>query len=338
MRTVLHVLPHRGGGAETYLDLLEELAGFTHERVALSAGRTPTAAARSLPLRYAAIARAARRADLVHVHGDAATLLALPLLRGRPAVWTTHGLHLLRRRPLIAPGVRAAIAATAVTLCTSRAEHDELAAIAPRHHDRLAVARNGLPAAPPPDAAARAAARAQLGLADGEVAALFLGELEERKRPLDAAFAARRARGEGAPLTLLVAGRGPLSDQVAAAGEEAVRMLGFRDDPDRLLAAADVFVLPSAREGLSFAVLEAMRAGLPCVVADGPGNPEAVGDAGVVLPAGDVDALARALARLARDPDERARLGAAARARVAGELSAERMLAAVAAAYERALS
>lgn len=337
MVTVLHVLPHRGGGAETYLDLLEGIDGFAHERMALSDGRTPASAALSLPRRWPAVARAARRADLVHAHGDAAALLALPLLRGHASLWTTHGLHLLRRRPQIAPGVRAAIGATRVTLCTSQAEHDELLALAPRHGDRLVVARNGLPPGQSPDAAMRVAVRAELGLTEDDVAALFLGELEERKGPLEAARAVREARAGGAPVTLLVAGAGPLDAATAQAGGDAVRMLGFRNDPGRLLAAADVFVLPSAREGLSFAILEAMQAGLACVVADGPGNPEAVGDAGIVVPAGDVAALAHALDRLARDPAERSRLGSAARARVAAEFSAERLRAEVAAAYARAL-
>ena len=77
-------------------------------------------------------------------------------------------------------------------------------------------------------------------------------------------------------------------------------------------------MLPSRREGLSFAVLEAMGHGLAMVVADGAGNPEAVGDAGLVLPAGDERAFADALARLAADAALRASLGAAARARVRG--------------------
>jgi len=116
-----------------------------------------------------------------------------------------------------------------------------------------------------------------------------------------------------------------------------VRPLGFRDDPARLLAAADVFVLASEREGLSFAVLEAMASGLAMVVSDGPGNPEAVGDAGVVVAAGDVTALAAALAGLARDPAGRARLGAAARERARSQFGVEQMLAGVGAAYAAAL-
>jgi glycosyltransferase involved in cell wall biosynthesis len=338
MARVLHVLPHRGGGAETYIDLFEGLDGFEHERVALSAGRTPASAVMSVPRSYPALARAVRRADVVHAHGDAAAVLALPLLARRASLWTTHGLHLVRRRPSVAPGVRAAIRATRVTLCTSQTERDELARLAPGIVQRLVVARNGLPPTPAPDVAARAEARAALGIPEATTVALFLGELEQRKGPLDAAAAARRVREGGAPLLLLVAGTGPQADAVAREGGEAVRMLGFRDDVEQLLAAADVFVLPSAREGLSFALLEAMRAALPIVVADGPGNAEALGEAGIVVPAGDRASLAVALTRLARDPAERRRLGAAAHERVAREFTAERLRNDVRSAYGRALT
>ncbi len=222
-------------------------------------------------------------------------------------------------------------------VCTSAAERDELAALlGPDLAQRLAVVHNGVSVAPD-DPGARVAARAELGLGGDDVAALFLGELEARKAPLVAVAAARRAASEGAPLVLLVAGDGPQAGAVGAWRSDIIRPLGFRRDPERLLAAADIFVLPSEREGLSFAVLEAMAAGLAMVVSDGPGNPEAVGDAGVVVPFGDVAALAAALGDLARDPARRERLGAAARERVRAEFGVQRMLGGVAAAYAAAM-
>ncbi len=339
---MLHVLPHRGGGAETYVDLLERLGGFEHERVALSGGRTPLSAATSLPRGYPAIARAAAGADLVHAHGDVAAVLALPLLRRSPSVVTTHGLHFLRRArgarlAAARRGLRAVAHSAGCTVCTSAAERDELAALlGPQLATRLAVVHNGVDV-PEADPDARAAARAELGLGDGDVAALFLGELEARKAPLVAVAAARRAVSDGAPLVLLVAGDGPEAGAVRAWSSRVVRPLGFRRDPERLLTAADIFVLPSEREGLSFAVLEAMAAGLAMVVSDGPGNPEAVGDAGVVVPVGDVGALAAALGSLALDRERRERLGAAARERVRAQFSVEQMLDGVAAAYAAAL-
>ena len=138
-------------------------------------------------------------------------------------------------------------------------------------------------------------------------------------------------------MVLLVAGDGPLAGEVAARSGPAVRPLGHRADPERLLTAADVLLLPSSREGLAMAALEAMAHGVATVVSDGPGNPEAVGHAGVVAPVGDVAAWTDVLVELAGDRDERARLGRAARARVAAEFGVERFRAGVAAAYDAAL-
>ena len=339
---MLHVLPHRGGGGETYVDLLEGGSSFGHERVVLAAGRTPVQAA-SLPMRWPVVARAARRADVVHVHGDTAALLALPLLRGRPSVVTTHGLHLLRRvqgpvRAGVVRGLRAGASAADRVICTSHAERDELAALMPvPARRRLVVVHNGIALPPPVEPSERGAARAALGLAGQEVAALFLGELHERKAPLDAVAAAQATRARGVSLVLLVAGDGPQAAAVRERAGPAVRPLGFRDDVGPLLAAADVLVLPSAREGLSFAVLEAMGRGLAMVVSDGPGNPEAVGDAGVIVPVGDRAALAAALTRLALDGQERARLGAAARERVATRFTREALREGGESAYRAAL-
>ncbi len=342
MTRVLHILPHRGGGAETYIDTLERLERFEHARAPLAAGPSPSAAAVSIPLRWPRVARAARRADLVHVHGDVTAILALALLRGRPAVFTTHGLHLLRRsegarRAAVARALRAAVGAADATLCTSRAERDELAMLlGPRLAPRLTVVHNGIELPPPVAPAARAATRAALGLAADDVAALFLGELSARKGVLTAVAAARAAAARGAPIVLLVAGDGPQAPEVAALACDAVRPLGHRRDAAALLAAADIFVAPSTREGLSFAVLEAMAQGLALVVSDGAGNPEAVGDAGIVVPAGDVDRWARALEALAGDRAERERVGSAAAERAATQFSVQAMLAGVAAAYRAA--
>lgn len=333
-RRVLHVLPHPGGGAETHIDLLERLDGYVHERVSLSTGRTPLEGAASIPRNWPRILRAARAADLVDVHGDLPAMLSLPMLRGGPSLWTTHGLHFSRRShgprgALVGRWVAAACRAADVTVCTSAAERDELAPLLRAGPPpRLEVVHNGID---PPAPVDRAAVRAELGLGRGEVAILYLGQLEARKDPLLAVRAAAGLPGA----RMLVAGEGPERDELAAAGAE---LLGFRRDPERVLAAADVFVMPSRHEGLSFAVLEAMARGLACVVSDGPGNPEAVGDAGIVFPAGDGAALRAALQRLVADPVERVRLGAAARERAAAAFSVGGFLDRMAACYAAALA
>ena len=368
-RTILHVLPHRGGGAETYIDLLEPIEGVRDERVALSAGRSAAAGAASIAARYPLVAARALRADVVHAHGDAAAAIALPLLSRLPSVWTTHGLHLVRRadgRSLAAmrSALRRAIAGTARTICTSQAERDELLALWAPHAapagmaerdellakwepphatpagivERIVVVRNGIEPPALASALERATVRECLGLGEGDLAVLFLGELDQRKRPLDAVAAVQRLAAAGAPVVLLVAGDGPQSAEVRARAGDGVRALGRRDDVPALLAAADALVMPSEREGLSFAVLEAMGAGLALVVSDGAGNPEAVGDAGIVVAVGDVDGLAAALAGLAADRAQVRRLGEAARHRVLTEFTAESLRSGVEAAYTAALA
>jgi glycosyltransferase involved in cell wall biosynthesis len=343
MRTVLHVLPHPGGGAETYIDLLEGLEGFRHQRFALSLTRSRRRGISSVLARRREAGRLARDADLVHLHGDMAAMLAAPLARGRPALMTSHGLHRLRRSEgaagwLVERRLRTAIQAATRTICITREERDDLAAVLPASlHSRLVVVPNGVPLAAPADPERRDRLRRSLGLGEDDVAVLFAGQLEQRKDPLGAAAAAEAARARGAQVVLLVAGGGPLAGELQARASAAVRPLGYRDDLEDLYAAADLFLLPSYREGMSLALLEAMAHGLAPLVADGAGNVETVGDAGAVFPAGDLEAAAAQLAALAGDADARARLGAAGRTRVAAELSVERFLAGTRDQYEAVL-
>ena len=343
MRTVLHVLPHPGGGAETYIDLLEGMEGYSHQRVPLSVTRSRLQGIPSTLRRRREIKRLARSVDLVHVHGDMAAMIAGPGLRDHPLIFTTHGLHRLRRSTglvgeLVRRRLRAAVAASSRTICIARDERDDLvAALPPSLHARLVVVANGVPVSAPVSAEERARARAALDLDESEVGVLFVGQLEERKDPLGAIHAVEAARRDGAQLVLLIAGRGPLEEQVAAKAGSAVRPLGHREDLTDLYAAADLFLLPSHREGMSFALLEAMAHGLAPLVADGTRNAETVGEAGIVFPAGDLTAMSARLAELAADPEARTRIGAAARERIHTDLSLGKFLARTREQYETAL-
>ena len=344
MPNVLHVLPHPGGGAETYIDLLEGLEGYHHYRFPLSVTRSRLRGAPSVIARSRRIKRLGRSADLIHVHGDMAAMLAAPAMRGRPVVITTHGLHRLRRSRgasagLVQRRLRAATEAAARTICITRAERDDLASVLPPPlHRRLVVVPNGVPVPAPADPERRARARLSLELGDGEVAVLFAGQLEQRKDPLGAVAGVETARAGGAEVVLLIAGEGPLQREVFAHRGRGVRPLGRRDDLEDLYVAADLFLLPSQREGMSFALLEAMAHGLAPVVSDGPGQAETIGEAGVVFPAGDPQAMSECLAALAADPESRVRLGAAARERVRTELSLESFLARTREQYEAVLA
>jgi glycosyltransferase involved in cell wall biosynthesis len=94
-------------------------------------------------------------------------------------------------------------------------------------------------------------------------------------------------------------------------------MLGYREDIPALLAAADIFALPSRFEGLPMSVIEAMLTSLPVVATDvrGPAEQVVHGVTGLSVPLGDAAALGSALGRLARDPGLRARMGQAGRQR-----------------------
>jgi glycosyltransferase involved in cell wall biosynthesis len=104
---------------------------------------------------------------------------------------------------------------------------------------------------------------------------------------------------------------------------------GHREDVQRLLAAADIFVLPSRYEGFGLAVVEAMAAGVPVVASRVGGVPEIIRDGidGILVPGGDAEALAGAIATLAADASVRQRLGRAGHAR-SQDFSREKMLAA----------
>jgi len=343
-RSVLHVLPHPGGGAETYVDGLEGLPGYSHRRVALSVTRGRLRGSASVLRRRRRILALAREADVVHVHGDMAAMLVAPALRGAALVITGQGLHRLRRTDgvpgwLLRRRLTQAVGASVRTILSAEDERDDLAAALPAAlHERLVVIHNGVPVPPPPDPERRTRLRRELGVADAEVAALFVGRLEPRKDPLGAIAAVEAARAGGAELALLIAGDGPLEEEVRARAGSGIHALGHREDVEDLYTAADLFVLPSRREGMSLALIEAMAHGLVPLVAAGSGSDEAVADAGIVVAGGDVEALAAALARLAADGDERQRLGAAARARLESELSVERFRERTAAQYETALA
>jgi glycosyltransferase involved in cell wall biosynthesis len=153
--------------------------------------------------------------------------------------------------------------------------------------------------------------------------AVSVARLEPQKNPLGLVDAFARALPDNARWHLLLVGDGNLREEVC--GHIArlrlghrVHLLGIRADVVDLLSAADVFVLASHWEGNPMAVMEAMAAGLPVVATAAGGVPEVVehGVTGLLAPPGDTEALASALAELARDPQRRDEFRQAALRRV----------------------
>jgi glycosyltransferase involved in cell wall biosynthesis len=129
-----------------------------------------------------------------------------------------------------------------------------------------------------------------------------------------------------------------LQRQIAASpAKDRIYVLGRRDDAPAIVAACDVAVLPALkREGLPKTVIEAMAYGVAPIVTNVGGSPELVldGQTGLVVPPGDVAALADALLRLYRDPPLRERLGRAARERIGTHFRIDTTIEETAALYD----
>jgi glycosyltransferase involved in cell wall biosynthesis len=335
-RSVLHVLPHAGGGGETYVDVLSAMDGYRSRRVYVTPQRKPGVAEVAAGL--AELSRTLRGYDVLHVHGEATAALFLPLLAVRRSVVTLHGLHLVRRltglsRRAAGLNLHALVRAADRTICVSKAEHAVLAAFVGRDAlRRTVVIHNGARVAAPPGDAERAAVRAELGVDDEQPLAIWVGSLDERRDPLVVVRAAMRTS-----LPLVIVGEGPLRPEVERVARPPVRVLGQRDDVPRLLSAADLFVLMSEREGLSFALLEAMGHGLPAIVAEVPENLEAIGNSGLGVPYGDETALVAAFRRLV-DAKLRRELATRALERVATRFAAGDMVGRTRAVYDAVLA
>jgi glycosyltransferase involved in cell wall biosynthesis len=202
--------------------------------------------------------------------------------------------------------------------------------------DRIRIVRSGVDCVrfAPPDEAGRQRARAKLELKPNEVAIGAVGTLTPRKghRILIEALASARERMGDGGWRCLIGGAGPLHDELMTLARDRgcgaiVRMLGAVEDTRALLAALDIFVMPSLNEGLGIAALEALAMGLPVVASAVGGLPEVVEDGvnGILFKPGDAPALAAALIDLATDPARRVAAGAAARQRAVARFSVEAM-------------
>ncbi len=165
-----------------------------------------------------------------------------------------------------------------------------------------------------------AAVRAELGIGPEERVVGSVGHLSPVKGHSDLLRAAATLVGAGTSLRVLLVGDGPLR---GALQEEArglglgdrLVLTGVREDVPRLLAAMDVFALPSHTEGMSNALLEAMAMARPVVATDVDGNADVVeeGATGRLVPPRSPEALARVLGELFDQPGRARDLGAAAR-------------------------
>ena len=176
--------------------------------------------------------------------------------------------------------------------------------------------------------------RRDLALAPDEPAILYAARLVPQKQPRLLAAVARRLARSGARFTLLVAGDGPerawLERFARRERLDSLRLLGAVSGERirELMAAADIFFLPSQHEGISLALFEAMAMGLAPVAADVGGQRELLTpECGILVRRGprEEQDYAAALAALIADPQRRAAMGACARRRVAEHFRLDQM-------------
>ncbi|HSA57281.1 MAG TPA: glycosyltransferase [Gemmatimonadaceae bacterium] len=280
------------------------------------------------------------RPDVVHVHSGAWIKGTHAARRAgvRRVVFTEHGL--LAHEPWFSNLLKrwgAAYSDRVVAVSAPLAQHLRRAGVPAR---KLRVVLNGVNVetfAPRPRAGVL---RRELGIGQafimGHVARLAA---EKNQMLLLDAFARVARDVPGAHL--VIAGDGPLRESLrmratASPAGNRIHFLGVRGEMAELYREFDLFVLPSLAEGTSMSVLEAMASGLSIVATAVGGTPDLLdgGKCGVLVPAGDAEALASALIGLTRDDERRTALGCAARKRAVECYSEERMVEAYLALYE----
>ena len=176
-------------------------------------------------------------------------------------------------------------------------------------------------------------ARKGLGASDDDVIVFAAGNLTVVKGYEYLIKAIYLLVRKGLSVKCFIAGQGELKSQlellVRKLGiEKSVSLLGYRSDIPLLLAASDIFCMPSINEALGYSLLEAMAAGIPVVASHVGGIPEVVsnGKEGILIPPRDANSLAEAIKQLVSNRELRTRMGKNGRMRVEKKFTLEKML------------
>lgn len=269
------------------------------------------------------------------VYGALASWLA-----GVQHVITMHGSRYYAGRLQRRAALRAAIALSGGTVAVStqlagQMSHDLLV-----RRSAIAMISNGVRHT----AADGAPVRDELRLRAGDRLLVSVGNLYPVKGHVHLIDALALLADRHPTVHLAICGRGDLEEALLSRAREHrltnVHLLGLRSDVAAVLAAADVFVLPSLSEGLPLALLEAMFAGCPIVASDVGEVAAALGrgEAGALVPPGDPAALAASLDDLLSHPDRARVLGERARARAAAEYDVSHMVRCYRSIYDRLLT
>ncbi|MDX8404950.1 MAG: glycosyltransferase family 4 protein [Mariprofundus sp.] len=182
-----------------------------------------------------------------------------------------------------------------------------------------------------PDDAARKAVREQLNIAGGEVLLLFLGRLNRDKGVLDLAQAVASVDGNKLHLLLVGPDEAALKDEVqeiTSGCADHVHFIDYTDSPEDYFSAADIFCLPSYREGFGSVIIEAAACAVPAIGSDIYGVSDAIvdGETGLLFPPGNVTALREAIEQMVIDSESRERMGQAALKRARNDFSTKRLV------------
>lgn len=290
----------------------------------LSCTRSPLASGNLKAIREIQDLAAERHYDIVHCHtpiAAACTRLACRRFRkrGTKVIYTAHGFHFFKGAPLknwlIYFPVEWLCSFMTDTLITINQEDF---AFAKKHlHAKKTeyVPGVGIDTKRFADCTVdRAKKRRELGVPEDAVLLLSVGELNENKNQRTVIEALGKLQNPKIHYCVVGIGEGleRLKALAKSQGvEPQVHFLGYRTDVAELDKAADLFVLPSFREGLNVSLMEAMAAGLPCIAGRIRGNVDLLGeDSPFAVAPTDVDAFARAISVLCGDKALRAETGA----------------------------
>jgi glycosyltransferase involved in cell wall biosynthesis/ribosomal protein S18 acetylase RimI-like enzyme/O-antigen ligase len=192
----------------------------------------------------------------------------------------------------------------------------------------------------------RSAIRGELGVPNDALLVSTMGRLVAEKGYRELFSAARRVRSARPDVRFVVLGstdigkRDAIGEQELDLVRDDVVFAGWREDVRDVLAASDIFVLPSWREGVPRSAIEAAAMGLPLILTDIRGCREVVRDGveGLLVPPRAPDRLAGAIEQLVEDPELRRRMGAAARARALERFDERRVFERIRDAYDRLLA
>lgn len=277
------------------------------------------------PLAYADVVRALarRRPRVLHthlVHADVYGQLAGAAVRVPVRLSTKHGFNWFRESRFFALADRGVASFVHVHIAISRGLARYLAEKEGFDEGEFEVVHYGIRAKEEPPARTERVPRL-----------LCVGRLIPVKGHLVLLRALAQARARIPELVLDLAGHGPLEPALRAYVRElrltdAVRFLGFVSPVQDAIEDAAIVVVPSLGEGFGMVALEAMERSRPVIASDVGGLPEIVQDgvSGLVVPAGDAEALADAIIALAADPERAVAMGQAGRERALEAFRQER--------------